>query len=124
MQKAFVPNQQPLASRALYNARHYWRQMPTVLKMIILMILSVIVLGRLVAMLPTPAPMPANVEFDQFVLATVQLVGVLLKTLVMNAGTLAKPLVEPLLWISAFCWALLSIAGCFWAWRYMRNKLG
>ncbi len=124
MQKAFIPNQQPLASRALYNARHYWRQMPTALKMIILMILSVIVLGRLVAMLPTPAPMPANVEFDQFVLATVQLVGVLFKTLVMNAGLITAPLIEPLISISKFCWLLFSIAACFWTWRYMRRKLG
>lgn len=50
--------------------------------------------------------------------------GSMFKTLVVNAGLITAPLIEPLISISKFCWALLSIFGCLWAWRYLLRKLG
>lgn len=121
MQKQPLPNRRTALWGFLLNAYFFWEKIPRVIKVVALVGLALILSGLL---LPEQAPAP-RVDFEQLLLAVVQTIGILFKTLIVNGGALAKPLVEPMLWIGALYWAfVLGIGGPYWFSNFLRRKFG
>lgn len=102
-----------------------WLKKTGMVPMPLIYLFDIIFLMMLIGITTLPEGVNAfRVNPSELILAGIHTIGHLFSLMVVNAGVAAKPLVEPLLWISAFFWALLSIATCLWAWRYLLRKFG